>query len=372
MTKSSKRPLKITYLVKGARSLRLADPESPSELLYGYRELQGLGPKLTMLEDKEFGLDKEPRLFVRLFNDVLYRLTGIPGWALWKLYEKRKKFAGTDVVVVSTNTFGVCLGVLYKLRFVKANIVFLAMGLVEDSTPKRWKVTYRWALGQAGVVALAKADAVVLSHVLRREVAYIPFGVDYSFWAATDEVSAVAEVEEPYFFSIGNDRHRDYNSLIKAWKPWFPKLLIVTKLPVSPVPENVEVVQGDWHNQALSDNEIRHLIKNAIATILPIKKTVQPSGQSAALQSMACGQTVLITDFPGLWNRELMIDGKTCVFIGKPGQINVISDVVDLVLKNRALLEQIGQQGKGVVQSKLTCQSMAEGLLEFIIVKFGC
>ena len=40
---------------------------------------------------------------------------------------------------------------------------------------------------------------------------------------------------------------------------------------------------------ALSDKDLAKLYQNARFTFLPISNTPQPSGQSVALQSMACG-----------------------------------------------------------------------------------
>ncbi|WP_146030381.1 glycosyltransferase [Thalassospira sp. GB04J01] len=359
-----KKKPKITYLVKGGRQSRLLDAEAPSELLYGYRELQGLGLDMGMLADREFDLDVSPNFLKRYLNTLLYWIVGIPGWSLWRLYLKRKLFEKSDVVVVTTNTFGVCLAVLLRLKLLPCKLIFIAMGLVEASTPKRWQVVYRWALANCGVLALAQRDAEALSTMIGREVPYIPFGVDFDFWGAS--IEAQTETVEKYILSIGNDRHRDYSSLVQAWRPWFPKLKIVTKLEVSPQTANVEVIHGDWHRQALSDIEIRRMVNNAICTILPIRDTVQPSGQSTALQSMACGKAVLLTDFAGLWNKDFMISGQTCVFIGKPGCVKDISDTVSEFLDRPRDLEEIGRNAREVVAENLNCKVMAKSLMRFI------
>ena len=40
-------------------------------------------------------------------------------------------------------------------------------------------------------------------------------------------------------------------------------------------------------------------------TIIPLKNSIQPSGQSVALQSMACGTPVVITETFGFWDKKL-------------------------------------------------------------------
>ena len=52
---------------------------------------------------------------------------------------------------------------------------------------------------------------------------------------------------------------------------------------------------------SISNSYLRLLYSNAIATILPIVHSYQPSGQSVALQSLACQTPVLISNFSGIW-----------------------------------------------------------------------
>jgi len=66
----------------------------------------------------------------------------------------------------------------------------------------------------------------------------------------------------------------------------------------------VELLSGDWKESILSDIEIRKLIQKSRLVILPLKKTFQPSGQSVALQTMACGKPVIISKTDGFWDPE--------------------------------------------------------------------
>ena len=73
---------------------------------------------------------------------------------------------------------------------------------------------------------------------------------------------------------------------------------------------NVTVHNGSWRSEELDDSFIRKLYHNSSLTILPIKETFQPSGQSVSLQSMSCGTPVMITKTKGFWDNENFIDGK--------------------------------------------------------------
>lgn len=348
----------IIYLTKAGREERLGKG-CPREFLYGFSELSEAGTDVGMVSDREMGFDEQRGAFLsRAANALIYRLCGLPAHAVWRLYCHRGRLKGADLVFVTTNTFGLGLGVLKRLGLLDAEVLFLAMGLVEPRTPTAWRKIYRWALAQTRVVALAARDARDLSSMLGRPVGYVPFGVDKVFW--TPGQSELRP--DDYVLSIGNDRHRDYATLLAAWRPEFPKLKIVTRLPLAETPLNVEIIRGDWHSQALSDAEIRTLMRGARFIVLPISDTVQPSGQSVALQAMACSKAVVITDYPGLWNRELMVDGKTCIFAGAPGAADDLAGAIRRAVGSPELCRRIGAAAREVVETDLNSDAMASAL----------
>ncbi|MBN2751167.1 MAG: glycosyltransferase family 4 protein, partial [Rhodospirillaceae bacterium] len=278
----------------------------------------------------------------------------------------RHQWGDADLVFVTTNTFGLSLGILRRLGLLRAQVVFLAMGLVEPTTPRRWRSVFRWALADTHVLALAQTDARILTETLHRNVPYLPFGVDHQFWTPAAETD-----DDGYVLSVGNDRHRDYATLLTAWRADFPPLKIVTRLPVHSDAANVEILHGDWHMQSFSDSAIRDLIHRARLIVLPITNTVQPSGQSAALQAMACGKAVVLTDYPGLWNREVMRDGETCLLAGAPRSAEDLAQAITRTLNDPNLAPQIGRNGRTVVENHLNCRIMADHLRHHMETALG-
>ena len=57
---------------------------------------------------------------------------------------------------------------------------------------------------------------------------------------------------------------------------------------------------------AIDDLELRNIYQNAKLTIIPLKDSLQPSGQSVALQSIACGTPVIITHTSGFWDKKTL------------------------------------------------------------------
>jgi glycosyltransferase involved in cell wall biosynthesis len=68
---------------------------------------------------------------------------------------------------------------------------------------------------------------------------------------------------------------------------------------------------------------------------------------------------VIITDFPGLWNRELLRNGDTCIIAGPPGDRLGIQRTVERLLNDTTLAKTIGQNARGVVESHLNVDRMA-------------
>lgn len=366
MPEPTARP-RIVYLVKAGREARLA-ADAPHEFFYGYPELAAAGADVRLVSDAALGFDGRRRgVLARGLNALIYRLTGLPALAAWRLGASRNRLADADLVFVTTNTFGLGLGLLKRLGLLRSRVLFLAMGLAEPDTPSRWRAVFRWVLRDVTVVALAEQDARLLSEVLRRSLPYVPFGVDKDYWTPAPQAE-----DGGYVLSIGNDRHRDFATLVAAWRPEFPPLKIVTHLPVHAYAANVEVIRGDWHSQALSDAEIRELVRQARFVVLPIRNTVQPSGQSAALQAMACGKAVLVTDYPGLWNRETMVDGETCVLLGPPGDAEALARTVARVVATPGLVERVGTAARRVVEDRLNTEAMAADLRTQMERSLGC
>ncbi len=348
---------RILYFVKGGRNARLTK-ESPREFLYGYCDLIDMGCNIQIMMDSQVNLEKKFNKIQSGINTLLYIVFGIPGWSVIQLWRYKHYFNEVDLVFVSTNTFGLALGVLCRIGVIRSKVMYIAMGLVEPSTPRLWRYIFKWALRDVKVLTLAQTDATNLSATLDRHIPYLPFGVDKDFWQIGKYMT------EDYVLSIGNDRHRDYETLLSAWKPEFPPLLIVTRIPLKTSAQNIKIIEGDWHSQILTDIEIRTLMQKASFIVLPIKQTTQPSGQSSALQAMACGKTVLITNFLGLWNRNLMLDGINCIFTGLPGDVNALSAAVSEICKHTDQKKIIGSAARRIIENELNTKRMALYLYE--------
>ena len=78
---------------------------------------------------------------------------------------------------------------------------------------------------------------------------------------------------------------------------------------------------------------MRELYCNSEFVILPLKETMQPSGQSTCLQAMSCSKAVLISNIKGIWDRKLLKNNENIIFT-KTGNVQDLRKSIQLLFKN--------------------------------------
>ena len=241
--------------------------------------------------------------------------------------------------------------------FLNQPVVFLAMGVMPTQPNRIQRLIFPRLLRQVLAVVISQGDKEILEGFLPgQEILYVPFGVDQDYWRPEP-----APDSSNYVLAIGNDRNRDWETLVAAWSADFPPLKIVTTLPVPAGPPNVEVIRGDWREQVLCDNEIRRLYQGACLVVVPLHETSQPSGQSVCLQAMACGKAVVLSEISGLWDRNLMVDRETVMLV-PPANAKALGDAIRELIADAALRERVGTNGRRVIEENLNVDVMAEAL----------
>ena len=349
---------KITFLFKAGRKKRLAVPgDVPTEFFYGMPQLRCAGWDVDLLEDVDLGMGPCLTPIVSLINRVACFFGGPPiGMALLIFFPKyRKILRALGIIVVTTNGMGLALGIAKMVGIIKKPVFMLAMGLISiDSGNFQFRL-YRMIVRHLFLVSFSRSEQSFLSNAIKQPVAYLNFGVDKVFWSPSKSSS------KSYILAIGNDRNRDWETLINSWDASLPPLKIVTSLPVPSAPPNVEVIKGDWRESLLSDEDIRDLLWGARFVVVPLKDTIQPAGQSACLQAMACGKAVILSDISGIWDSDLMVDRQS-VLLTPPGDASALAERVRTLLEDPALVEQIGAAGRKVIEEHLNSDAMAHTL----------
>ena len=103
-----------------------------------------------------------------------------------------------------------------------------------------------------------------------------------------------------------------------------------------------------WWNNKFSDDDIKTLYKNALLTIIPLNNTLQPSGQSVALQSMCVGTPVLITKTDGFWDKNKYQDDENIFFMNQNDVTLWKNRIKNLLSSDKKLIE-VSKKGKKLV-----------------------
>ena len=360
--------MRIAFLFKEARRARLqSGAPVPGELFYGFRELAEAGCDVTLIEQNDLGVALQEGILWKLINFVVDRFWGLHARAFWQISRTRSlnNLNQYDALVVSQNSLGFALGLLKNNGKLAPRVVFILMGGLANDLGTRRHGVRRRALRNMTVLSLSRGEEALLAASAELDVRYLPFGVDTAFWTPATEPTGLSD--KPYVLAVGSDPQRDYTTLLQAWRPDFPLLRIVTRLPLTDIPENVEIIAGHFAGTALSDTDIRVLYQSALLVIVPLHKTIQPSGQSVTLQAMACGRPVILTETPGLWDRELMVDDETCALV-TGGDPDKLANRIAALLAAPQKASAIGARARTAVQTHLGLDVTARALGEVL----GC
>tara|TARA_Y100000589_G_scaffold331628_1_gene386018 strand:- start:200 stop:1294 length:1095 start_codon:yes stop_codon:yes gene_type:complete len=355
----------IAFIYSSGRRKRILNKCSkfPSEFFYGYIELLQAGYDVRLFEENELGF----RLKNKFLNSILILLSkiflNIPlnmflGFLFSGGYRKLCKY---KTIVATSNGVGMCLAISKSLGLLKNKIIFINMGLFAKKQGLIKTYFYKKILQNIKMLSLSKFETKFLSNEFdSKNVYYLPFGVDMSFWKKNN-----LNKNNSYILSIGGDLARDWNLLINSWQSDFPLLKIVSPNKINTSKNNIEIVSSDWKEEKLSDIEIKEIILNSLFVIIPLKETIQPSGQSSCLQAMACGKAVLISDITGIWDRNLLVNKENLLLV-KPSDKDSLINGVKILIKDNALRTKLEINGRKLIEEKLNSLKMVDDLKHFL------
>jgi glycosyltransferase involved in cell wall biosynthesis len=351
---------KILFITKDSILKKLLeegkDPDGRTEALLGYNFLSG--------EKYEKGYSNLPRGEIRglvgrvcHFLEIPFRKIVHIGIALEAYPFLKKEIKAADIIFCVND--GIGLGVLFwkKLGFIKAEVIVMMMAL-----PEKAKYLKGIPLINGFLAAILKKAAFVttLSDIAGESlkkyfylepgrVRTFRYGTNIEYWRPQPEIK-----KEDFIFSIGNDRNRDFQTLIAAL-PENLSLKIVTKIPVATDKKNVEVSHDFFPGEAL-----KKLYNQALFAVIPsVRLTEESAGLSSDLQLMASGTAVIISRAQAI--EEVFTDGVDCLYY-EPGNIDDLRKKIMTLLDNKALRDKIAEQGRQKVLNNFTCQKMAAQL----------
>lgn len=355
---------KITYVFLQGRKQRINSRKKISKeffYTYFYAAKNYTNVEIVEMENFESTISQK---FLRKFDSIINKLSKLPIYT-YAIFKRKnlKIFKQSDFVILSNDRVAFSsLPMIWLTKISNPNVSFsfFVMGLFSNFPKYQIQTIFRNILIK---IMLKRVDKIFFlgkreyTFACKNFISYkqkfifLPFSIDVDFWSnSSNETGAV---KKDILF-IGNDGNRDYKFVVKLAMdlPEYNFIFISEKINQNDnLPENVRLVNGSWGNEQLSDEEIRNYYKDVKLTIVPLKNTNQPSGQSVTLQSMAAGTPVLITRIDGFWDVDKFIDGKHITFIEK----NTVSDwkvSIDKIFNNNNLYETLVTNGKLLVENE--------------------
>ncbi len=312
---------KVTFVFQKARKDRLnKNIPFAKDMFYTYFSFS----EVAETELIEFGNVPPGRRYKYLwkFENSIRSKLKIPMYSLY-LTSKRnfKKFAESDHVILGTNrvaTSSFPMMLVIKLLNKKVKFTFFVLGLYA-SKPKylilRGMQSFFYFLLFSitdNIIFIGHGEykhALKNSRFYKKKFSYIPFGIDVDFWKTSSK--PLFEKKKEILF-VGNDSSRDFELVkeIANQLPEYKFIFVTSEIEREDISDNVTLYSGTWGNPVLTDIELKSIYEQSKLTIVPMKETLQPSGQSVALQSMIVGTPVIISKISGLWDHEKLINNE--------------------------------------------------------------
>ena len=372
---------KILFLYTSGRKERIekaARGEAPREFFYGYTYFKKNGYDVNYLEIDYL---LPPRLRfehwrLKRYNEQFAKEVGI-GSRSHFFVNQINTINNYNYLIATTDSIALGLAHHKKKGKLKGEIIYLNMGLAgaleklkrkNNGRYEKYKKICGELMGQCKwIVSLGRGEHQFFSQEfphLMRKFEFIPFGIDTDFWRPSDDSS---KHDDPFVLFVGNDLNRDYDLLVKIVENCPDKQFkfVTSRLTQEQCTENVTLIKGSAKKYSLSDNELRRLYHQSSMVIIPLKETLQPSGQSVALQAMACGKLVVITRTSGLWDPHVLNHKKNLILV-KKGSLEGFISYIKKTINGQLEMQAISIAARETVENYYRSDLFSNNLIKLI------
>lgn len=188
---------------------------------------------------------------------------------------------------------------------------------------------------------------------------YIPFSIDKDFWIKEKKLKRDA------ILVLGNDESRDYQLITNIINKMPNENFIIVSNKINKdilKYENFTLYDSDWKTNKLTDEELKSIFNECKLSIIPIKtSSLQPSGQSVALQSFAMEVPVMMSNFKGVWDKDLLLHMENIFFV-EEASVECWINNINLLLDQKELQEKLIHNARKLIDENLNLSNFYKRL----------
>jgi glycosyltransferase involved in cell wall biosynthesis len=317
--------------------------------LYGYHHAES--PEFALSYSRDAKEGKLTRLVRRGLKAVL-------GFDFVHTWRNREEILDSDVIWTHTEHEHLSVALLLRLKGrARGNPVLLAQSIwLLDKWPnygvlRKW--VYRKLIERADILTThANENAQLVREYLGRDATQVHYGLNLRDFPL-QRPDAWQHHAPVRIAAIGNDRDRDWESLVRAFRQ-DPRhqVRIATRrhVPKALQASNVSIAP------AFGLKAARELYDWADVVVVPLRANSHASGLTVVLEAVALGKPLIVTDIGGL--RDYF--GPEHVSYVKPHDVAALQRALDAIVADPALaLERAQAASRHFVERDYTTRQFA-------------
>lgn len=272
--------------------------------------------------------------------------------------------AEADVVIAVLEQQGYAAGLAKRWRippYARTPLVIWSCWLADEmlsATPQKRERLLRSSASADLITYFGPAGGEVLT-----DMGFAPERITELTWGVTTTFySPGAQTRDIQVLAVGQDRGRDYRTLLAAFESLdFPLDLVCKPENIAGlhVPDNVRI------HGTVSMVEYRSLLQRSQVVVVPTRELVYPTGSSVALEAAASGCAVVVTATPGL---SAYFDEGVNGRLVEGNDVNAWRQVVAELVEDDAQRLRLGSAARARVlqrnSSEVMWREFADALLE--------
>lgn len=311
---------RVFYVYRTARKqnlINVSNSTEPNHILYGFNYIQKAGYTVSFSDVAYSKFNLLFWVFLPI-QKLFIKLTSV-GFKLDQALLLLPYFYGSDVIITTTDSVGLPVLLLKKIRVLNKPVIYISTGLINELSDKDNKVVafYKSLLPYVDIIIchsyIEKKIYLKYFPFLKDKIKVVPFGVDTNFFKGK------ASKNKNYILSVGRDKSRDYTLISKLAEQMTNEnfVIVTSRSNINGInfPKNVKILIDQSYLQ------VKKLYQESKLIFLPLKEINRASGQIAFLESLASGKKIAVSNIAGIKEVYPHLLNKN-VFLFKPRDVN--------------------------------------------------